>query len=280
MDMAKVTLGGFQVCYRDKGKQHLPPPAPGGRLPVILIHGAAGGAHVWFDQLGILSRTRRTVAIDLPGHGCSKHFVSSTVTISDYAKNVLDLAAALGLDRVVLVGHSMGGAIALQAALTAPSRVAGLVLAATSHRLPVSDQIFDVIENHFESFGDLLAAFAFSDAADPDMVKLWTEPPLVATQSTVLADFRACDVFDVTDQLHGIRCPALVLHGDLDKMVTRAQVVALASKLQHGMLTEFSGVGHMLFQEAAEAATDAVERFVSQLDETEASQDVKQRGSE
>ena len=207
--MPVVQLKDSRICYRTRGQ---------GSPALILIHGAAGGAHVWMEQLGPLSRNRQVVAMDLPGHGCAEE--AGEISVEFYARIVLELAETLDLDRFVLVGHSMGGAVAQQAALTAPDRVCGLVLAATGARLPVSEMVFQAIDTNFDSFGELLGTFAFSPNTDRDLVRKWTESPLLAAQKTVRADFEACNAFDVREKLDSIKVPTLVLWGEDDQMVS------------------------------------------------------------
>ncbi len=259
--MAKAPVHGVILCYRDRDRAGDP-----ARLPVVLVHGAAGGTHVWFHQIGALGRRRRVLAPDLPAHGCSKQRPDEPVTIQLYAAMVTELAGQLGISRALFVGHSMGGAVVLQAALDRPDMVAGLVVGACGARLPVSQAVFDVVENNYQQFGDLVSQFAFGPTADPDLVKLYTEPPLVASQQTVADDFRACAAFDITDRLASIPQPTVVLHGTKDRMVSRRLVEELVSGLGHARLVEFEGVGHMLFQEAPEATTETIESFAAELE--------------
>ena len=83
-------------------------------------------------------------ALDLPGHGNSPG--SGLQSIEAYRDSVFAFAEALNLPRSVVAGHSMGGAIALDMALQAPKRLAGLILLGTSDRLPVSKRLMDELE--------------------------------------------------------------------------------------------------------------------------------------
>lgn len=111
------------------GRLHVDDGGAGG-LPVMFVHSYAGSGAHWAAQLAHLRPTRRAGALDLRGHGRSDAPASG-----DYADSLAaDIAAvvdALGLERFVLVGHSMGGAAALAYAGAHPERVAGLVLVGT-----------------------------------------------------------------------------------------------------------------------------------------------------
>jgi pimeloyl-ACP methyl ester carboxylesterase len=99
-----------------------------GGLRVVLVHSLAGNSTHWSKQLEHLRRTRRAVALDLRGHGRSEQPKNGDYTIAGMAGDVAAVADTLGLDRFVLVGHSMGGGVALTYAGAHPDRVAGLVL--------------------------------------------------------------------------------------------------------------------------------------------------------
>ena len=99
-----------------------------GGLPVVFVHSLAGNSTHWSKQLEHLRRTRRAVALDLRGHGRSERPRNGDYTIAGMAGDVAAVVDTLGLDKFVLVGHSMGGGVALEYAGAHPDRVAGLVL--------------------------------------------------------------------------------------------------------------------------------------------------------
>jgi pimeloyl-ACP methyl ester carboxylesterase len=99
-----------------------------GGLPVVLLHSAAGNSTQWARQLEYLRLSRRAVALDLRGHGRSDPARDGDYSIAGMAGDIAAVADSLRLDRFVLVGHSMGGGVALAYAGTHPERVAGLLL--------------------------------------------------------------------------------------------------------------------------------------------------------
>ncbi|GAA3860383.1 alpha/beta fold hydrolase [Streptomyces sp. NPDC003328] len=117
-DHRRVDLTGIRLAYRVWG----PPDAP----PLVLLHALGEGAADWDRVAPVLARSRRVYALDLRGHGLSDR-------PGDYAlelmqSDVLRFLDSLGLDRVDLIGHSLGGVIAYLFAADRPQRVAGLVL--------------------------------------------------------------------------------------------------------------------------------------------------------
>jgi 4,5:9,10-diseco-3-hydroxy-5,9,17-trioxoandrosta-1(10),2-diene-4-oate hydrolase len=96
-------------------------------FPVILIHGLGGSVEIWMHNIEALAEQHRVYAPDLPGFGRSEKPVSS-FTPSDYISFIDDFRKALNVDRVSLIGQSLGGGIALQYALQFPEKVDKLVL--------------------------------------------------------------------------------------------------------------------------------------------------------
>jgi pimeloyl-ACP methyl ester carboxylesterase len=95
---------------------------------VVLVHSLAGTAQQWSEQLRHLRQTRRAIAFDFRGHGRSDAPRTSDYTLAGMAADIAAIVDSLGLDRFVLIGHSMGGGAALVYAGIHPERVRGLIL--------------------------------------------------------------------------------------------------------------------------------------------------------
>src|SRR5512139_2770184 len=113
----------------------------GDSQPVVLLHGAAGTHLSWPAQVCRLPDCR-VYALDLPGHG--KSAGEACRSVDGYTRRVLDWMEALSLQQAVLVGHSMGSAVAMQIALTEPGRAAALVLAGSAARLKVNPALIEL----------------------------------------------------------------------------------------------------------------------------------------
>lgn len=97
-------------------------------LPLVLLHGIGSGAASWVQQFEVLGETRCVLAWDAPGYGASTPVEADSPAAGDYATVLKEWLDALGIERCVLLGHSLGAIVAGAFAMTNPQRVAGLLL--------------------------------------------------------------------------------------------------------------------------------------------------------
>ncbi|SMG58422.1 alpha/beta fold hydrolase [Paraburkholderia susongensis] len=110
------------VSYREAGH------TGNDALPLVLLHGIGSGAASWVQQFDALGATRRVLAWDAPGYGASTPVAAHSPVAQDYAAVLKEWLDALGIERCVLVGHSLGAIIAGAFAAAHPQRLAGLLL--------------------------------------------------------------------------------------------------------------------------------------------------------
>jgi pimeloyl-ACP methyl ester carboxylesterase len=241
-----TVVHGLRTRYRETGADR---PGP----PLVFVHGAAGSSVTWLGVMRQLGRTRRCLALDLPGHGQTGLLPDGVrgVSIESYRDFVGAFCAALELDRAVLVGHSMGGAIVMEAALAWPERLAGLVLVATAARLPVSPMIFEAIEKHFDKFPELLAQVAFSPHTPKELALRYARAGVQAPHEVVRADFEACNRWDARERIGGIRAPTVVIVGEDDVLVPAKYGRAVAERVAGARVVGVQRAGHMVQLEQA-----------------------------
>ena len=188
-------------------------------------------------------------ALDLPGHGDAPGPGRSTIT--GYRQAIEDWMVASALPPAVVMGHSMGGALALALALDAPERVAGIVLVGTGARLRVHPLLLEATaagEVPTEALTTLVSWW-YSPSASPRLSVLASRV-LAATNASVLhGDFQACDGFDVMERLGTIDRPALVVVGEDDRMTPVKYARFLAENLPDARLEVIPGAGHMVMLE-------------------------------
>ena len=154
-----VDAGGTTVNYLQMGE---------GGTPILFLHGFGGDLNNWMFNQPDLSSGRATYALDLPGHGASSKQVADG-SVTGLAKTVLAFMDAVKIDKAHLVGHSLGGAVALKLALDHPGRVASLTLVASAGL--GSEINMDYIEGFIGSTG--------RRDIKPHLEKLFADPSLV-----------------------------------------------------------------------------------------------------
>ena len=233
-------------------------------VPVLLIHGAGENHLVWPIGLRRLPGTI-VYAIDLPGH--HKSTGRSCATIEGYTDSIIRFMKALDIERAIVIGHSMGGAIAQLCGLKYPDRVRGLVLVATGAKLRVAPQLLQLAATDFAAAAELVSQWEWGPLAPEAVRQAGKEQLLQIAPETVLDDYRASDVFDVRDQLAAIRAPVLIIAGEVDQMTPLKHATFLAEHVPHTRLVTVPQAGHMVMLEAAERVTRAVTEFVSEIDQ-------------
>lgn len=234
------------------------------RPPVILIHGA-GGTHLhWPAEVRRLPG-QRVFALDLPGHGKSEGVGCQSVV--EYARAVTGLMDRLHLGPAVMVGHSMGGAIALMLALRFPKRVLGLGLVGTGARLRVAPAILENAANPatFPAAVQAAVEWSYGPAADPRLKELGAQRMLETRPGVLHGDFLACNEFDVMDRLDKIGVPALILCGTEDRLTPLKYSEYLRDHLPKARLQIVQGAGHMVMLERPAEVAAALEAFLAEF---------------
>jgi pimeloyl-ACP methyl ester carboxylesterase len=232
---------------------------------LVLVHGAGGSADLWLHQLDDLADAARVVAPDLPGHGPGqgRRGGPGTPSVPGYAEWLEGFLAALDAESVVLVGHSMGGAIAQSFALARPERLAGLVLMATGARLRVLPRIVELLRQRPREGQSLIRDLSFGPGAPPECTDLVDRVLRERAPLVTLADYLVCDRFDVRDQLAGIRTPTLVVAGTEDRLTPPKYGRFLAEAIPKARLVEIPGAGHFPQLEAPAAVNAAIREFLA-----------------
>jgi len=237
-----------------------------GHLPVILLHGAGGSYLSWPVRVRRMPGLR-VFALDLPGHGNSPE--RRGLSIHAYAACVRDWMEAVGLSRAVMVGHSMGGAIAITLALESPQHTLGLALLGSATRLRVNPALIEASANpaSFPVAVEKVIQWSFSRGAPANLRSLVGRRLAGISPNLLHDDFLACDAFDVSARLGQISCPTLVMCGADDRMTSLRESQALVEAIPGASLQVIAGAGHMVMLEKPDEVAVALQEYIHHLDE-------------
>lgn len=246
--------------------------------PLVLVHGLGGAASNWSELVPLLAPRFRLLVPDLPGHGGSSP-LSSAPTLSPFADAVAAIAEREGLLPATVVGHSLGGVVALRLALRRPDAVQSLVLAAaagissasrfreTFVTLLVLTRPARLVAPHRRLVArvpilryPVLGYWEVSDppALSPRAVEGFLAGPALHTD---IGDAgRALIRDDPRTELERVRCRALVLWGARDHLVPLEDGMEYARRLR-APLRVIPDCGHLLIGERPDACADAITRF-------------------
>jgi pimeloyl-ACP methyl ester carboxylesterase len=252
--MPFMTIQNERIYYHQTGENG------GAGRTVVLLHGSGGTGQKWAAQLAGIGG-HRIIAPDLPGHGQSEGQARGSV--AEYREFVSDFIRTLGLKRLVIGGHSLGGAIALDFALTSPDLLDGMILVGSGGRLRVKPEILETLARGERPAGNLEYSYALNtrkDVLDKAAMEMMDVPA-----SVFLADFTACDRFDIMDRLGGIGVPTLVICGKDDRMTPVKYSEYLSGHIPNAKLVLVPDAGHMAMIEQPRAVNEHIAAFIDAL---------------
>ncbi|MGE3275929.1 MAG: alpha/beta fold hydrolase [Vicinamibacterales bacterium] len=232
---------GVRLSYVEQG------PADGRVL--LLLHGYTDSAASWARVMPMLPQAYRVIAIDQRGHGHSDR-PRDGYSMPQMARDAVQLLDALGIERAVVVGHSMGSLIARQIAVLAPERVDRLVLVGTAERVdPAGVEELVTAVRALEDPIDRAFIEAFQASTVVDPVPTWFDDLIIADNQLVPARVwqAAVDGILATDASADptqVRVPTLVVGGDKDAFFSEQSQRALAARIPGARVAISRGIGH------------------------------------
>jgi pimeloyl-ACP methyl ester carboxylesterase len=272
--LRRASVDGTEINYVDIGS------GPG--EPVVFVHGLGGQWQNWLQNIPRLARERRVVALDLPGFGLSP-LPPHEITITRYARYVNALCEHLGLDRVELVGNSMGGYIAAEVAIQFPERVdrlalvsaAGITSASLDHRPVLTlGRIATAIVTWTAARNRELAArrvwrhlSLLFVARHPSLLKpdFAYEAFFKGTGKPGFLDaLRACLDYDFRDRLPEIRRPTLIIWGEQDSIIPVKDAHEFERLIPDSRKVVMRETGHIAMAERPSAFNDLLIDFLAE----------------
>ncbi len=235
-------------------------------VAIVFIHGATGSHLTWKFQKAGLSNRIKVIAVDLPGHldlNCPE-----VTDLELYITFLNDKLENLKLERIILCGHSMGGAVALSYHLRNPDKVDGIILIGTGARLRVLPIILELTKNNFPQFIGMVKNTAFHAKTikkNPNLIKEVEENMARIPSHIVHCNYKICDKFDVMDKLGDIKVPTLIICGSDDKLTPIKYSGYMEKHIPNSNLQIVNDAGHMVMLEQPEVVNKAIEDFIIKI---------------
>lgn len=240
-----------------------------GKPAVVFLHGAGCDHSVWqLPARWFAWHGFSVLAVDLPGHGGSEG--APLADIASLAQWVARLLDAAGLEEAALIGHSMGGAIALETAAALGRRIVRLGLMGTAAAIPVSEPLLAAAREEPQRAYQMMTAWAHGASAKlggNPAPGLWMTGGTLALfarnrPGVLAADLGACNAWTSgADSASKVSVPALVLIAANDIMTPAKMGQALGKALPASRTVTIPDCGHMLLAEAPDAVLDALIQF-------------------
>ncbi len=238
---------------------------------LVLLHGLASSMELWAGLNQSLLGERTLISYDLRGHGHSAR-PSGAHTLTKHAADLKGLLDALHIEQADLVGHSLGGMIALTLAGTEPWRVRTLTLVSSAASFPpdMRNTLFELASA--ASFGgmariaDTLIRLSFTStfcAANPRMIATIRRGMMANDAASIAAAARMVAKADLQDQLGSIRCPTQIVVGEQDILTPPALAEELHRGIAGAQIRRLSDCGHAAPVEQPLALTEYIAAFVS-----------------
>jgi pimeloyl-ACP methyl ester carboxylesterase len=263
-----ITVRGMKYHYLDWGES--------GNPAMILLHGIGDNAHVWDAFSREACPFFHVLALDQRGHGRSSHAVPPSYRCEDYVADLAGMIEALGIDRAILAGHSMGALHATSYAAREPGRVAALIHVDIEPCPPEWNKKY--LMNLYRDLPDYfcsLEAFVehqcqnspYADAARlmPYAVfALSREGDGNYRQTFDRETLRHFDAYDLRASLRDIRCPTLIVRGEESPVMSRNVAQEMSLAVSKGRVAEIPDAAHPVMTDNPGAFQQAVFHFLTE----------------
>ena len=266
-----IDVKGQRVHLRDEGPR-------ADSSPIVLIHGTSASLHTWDGWAEALRGRRRVIRFDLPGFGLTGPNASGDYSDAAHARFALDVADALGLQRFVVGGNSLGGEIAWRTALLAPQRVERLILvdaagyAFVPESIPLGFRLAYSPATSWLAEYTLPRALVDSSVRDvygepgrvtPTLVDRYFELTLRAGNRRALAQrLRQFIRGEDAARIRELKLPTLILWGRRDRLIPPDSARRFAADIAGSELVMFETLGHVPHEEDPAATLAPVRRFL------------------
>jgi len=262
-----IRLDDAAIHYVDRGQG----------APLVLIHGLGGRIYNFRYNIPVLSEHLRVVALDLKGFGYSERPAAGDYSLTAQARLVGELMDRLGIARAAILGHSMGAAIALRLAATCPEKVDRLILVGSAPpngmvprfaaSLPLRPllRLGAALVLHQPRVRERVLRQGFYDPAflSPEMLEEFRRSACIRGSTNAIASLLSDAARDEPVDLSRVGQPVLLLWGEGDRWTNLRVARRLADELPDARLQGIGRARHMVLEERAEEANEAILAFLS-----------------
>ncbi len=260
-ELTTIEAGGRRLAWREAGDG----------TAVVLLHGIGSGSASWQGQLDGLAAGYRVIAWDAPGYGGSDALEAETPKVADYAQAVADLLDALDLERVHLVGHSLGAPIAAAFAARHGGRLMSLTLAnPTAGYAEAGDEArVGGLERRIRAIDELGPA-GMAERRSREVLSPNASEAAVAKVREVMAGLRPAGYKQAARMMHStdiygdaraVSVPALVMCGGADRVTPEDLARSIASAIPGAEYQTLDGLGHASYVESPEVFNAPLRAF-------------------
>ncbi len=264
-----IEVNGLKVHYRDTGERSAP--------VVVLLHGFGSSLHTWDEWSKVLEQTHRVVRLDLAGFGLTGQAPGQDYSDQADVQRILDFLDAMGIERCILLGHSMGGRMAWNFASQYPHRVRALILMApdgfplpgqrTGQRPydvgPVADLIKFVMPK-FLVRKSIEPAFFDAQSIGEELIQRYYDLLRAPTvRESILQRMRQTVNSDPVERLKKITAPTLLLWGERDRMIPSSNSLDYEKALPNSKTVILPKASHLLQEENPEVGLKSVLDFIN-----------------
>jgi pimeloyl-ACP methyl ester carboxylesterase len=224
---------------------------------LVFVHGSGDSGAVWAPLIALLPHLR-VVALDLPGHGALVDEPGpAEVSVADYVAFVRAEVDKLGATQPTLVGHSLGGAIALRLTLDTPELVGRLALVGSGARLRVAPAFLEAARAASPAGVPAITQLAFAEQHADEAARYQAQRAPTAS-GILYRDLAACNQFDAMGEVARITQPTLLIVGEGDRMTPPKYSEYLAAQIPNAKLIVIPDAGHYAQIEQPQRVADAL----------------------
>ena len=264
------------VHVRDEGKRD-------GSV-LVMVHGSNASLQSWEPWVKKLGTDYRLISLDLPGHGLTGPHPGGVYTYESYVDVVDRVVERLGIKQMVLIGHSMGGAVGWRYALKHPQKIDGLVLIDAAgaaepkerklpmgirmSQVPILKNIVEIVSPRYVYESSIKDSMGNKAAVDGAMVDRYWELNRYPgnREATTRRLSEASFYVDATkEQLASIKAPGLIMWGEDDPVFPAASATWFSEALPKSTLILYPAIGHTPMEEAPDKTATDVKKWLGQL---------------